>query len=392
MTDVDGEAANAGPGAIERFARGFSAPAVLLALVAGGVTGWITREPAGAAVPPPGPAAGGSKPTEPDPTEEPDEETPPEPVARLGREELERLIRVGELRQARQQAEASGHDDLAERAALLLALSENIVLGSWGQAETALRCGLRGGKVVLGTPLSEAGDTLELEAWDGERQAIPRPTIEERKTLRGAEKARALSEALAQARDGLGSDPSGLSIHRLAFLAFRGGDRPNGVRFLVEALASRDGRILVDIHGSGDFALLHRAREGLASERPGGDPPPTPRPPPPPTPRPEPAPVRPEPEPEPEPPTAGGDALTRDPDWRRVEALYREGIGLYRDAFGSSIREGAPQVKKALTRFQQAQELLERLLDRHPGDGQVEQRMIEVNSLVIDCHKRLGTD
>lgn len=390
MSEVESDVGRArtGPGPVERFARGFSAPAVLLALAAGGLTGWLTREPAGAAVSPPRPTVPAPEGEVPATDEPAEEEAPPGPEGRATRAEVQELIRRGELRRARTAAEAAGYEDLGERAALLLALTENVVLGPWGQAETGLRCALRDGKVVLGAALSDEGEALELETWDGERLVLAKGDVTERKGLRGGEKTRALAEALAQARAALGAEPSGLSVHRLAFFALRGGDRESGVRLLIEALTSREGRILVDMHGSGDFPRLHRAREALAGE-PGSQPPP-PRPTP--TPTPAPVPVEPEEEPPPEPARPSADPLMRDPDWQRVEALYRQGIGLYREAFGASIREGAAEVKQALARFQQAQELLERLIDRHPGDEQIERRMIEINSLVIDCHKRLGTD
>lgn len=388
---ADEAPARLGPGPIERFARGFSAPFVLLALLSGGVTGWVTREPVAIAQVPPPPATPPDAETPPD---APSPDTPPPDAEPSGpaattRASVEALIAAGQLREARDAARAGGFADLEERAALLLAFTENVVLSGFGQADAALLVTLDDGREVLGVPQGEAGGTLELETWDGEKLALTKPSIQQRKTLRGREKAQALGQALTQARAALGAQPSGLSVHRLAFLALRGGDPASGTRLLLEALATQEGRILVDMFGSGDFALLHRAREALTG---GASPPP------PPPQRPvEPTPALPDPDPEPEPvtpapPPRNADPLERDADWRRVEAQYREGLGLYRQAFGDSIQAGAPLVKGALKRFQQAQELLERLLDRYPDEQRVEQRMIELNTLVLDCNKRLGTD
>lgn len=385
------------PGAVERFAQGFSAPAVLLALVAGGVTGWATRPPLATA---PGPGHAGTPdtpdtPVAPDPLEPLEPVGPDQPPPDAGapsRAEVEALIARGQLRQARDAAREAGFPDLDERATLLLAFTENVVPGAWGQADAALSVTLADGRTALGVLQREAGQTLELEAWDGEKLELLKPDVKGRKVLRGSDKARALSEALAQARQALGQKPSGLSVHRLAFLALRGGDTESGTRLLVEALSSNEGRILVDMFGSGDFALLHRARDALL----GGSSAPPPVAPPPPRPDPGPDPdLDPDLDPEPvrpPPPPAHGDPLERDADWRRVETQYREGLALFRQAFGASVQTGTPLVKGALKRFQQAQELLERLLDRYPDEPRVEQRMMELNTLVLDCNKRLGTD
>lgn len=392
--EVEERPVREGPGAVERFARGFSAPVVLLALVGGAVTGWATRGPevAGPAPAPTTPAPPPVAPPEELPGEQGGEQPGPQPAPAATRADVEALLARGELRGAREQAQAGGFADLAERASLLLAFTENVVLGAWGQADAALRLTTREGKTVLGTLEREQGGTLELVTWDGERQALARDAIQERTILRGAEKARALGEALRAAREALGASPSGLAVHRLAFLAFRGGDAASGTRLLIEALSSGEGTILVDMFGSGDFALLHRARQALVG---GGAAPPPPPPPPPVRPDPEPitSPPPPDEEPPPRPrPDPARDPLERDPDWRRTETLYQEGLALYKDSFGASVQAGAPMVKGALKRFQQAQELLDRLLSRFPDDARVEQRMMTMNTLVLDCNKRLGTD
>jgi hypothetical protein len=124
-----------------------------------------------------------------------------------------------------------------------------------------------------------------------------------------------------------------------------------------------------------------------------------------PEPEPEPDPVAEEPlEPTPPPPATDPDRIVQmhadekvltSPQWRAADTAYRTGLELYRSAFDTSVQRAAPTVRAALAQFRQAQDLLDALGQHMPEAAdtyEVERRLVELNALVLDCTKRLGTD
>lgn len=380
---------------LDVFARGFSLPLLGVFAIAGGLFGWATRPPAEAAA-----AADPADPADPAPDGPPG--VAPLPVGGATPADVEERLRAGELDTAYAWARRSGHAELAARAYLLRELAAVIEPSPIRAAETLVRAEAADGAVYLGAPVpgAQGADLIVLACPDGSRAELTAAEVVRTEELGPDAGRRALEVAIRSERSAMGPEPSGLAIHHLAHQAFACGLGDLGVELLEEALATREGPILIDMFGTGDVERLHTCRRAvfgaaLADEPteavdlaslPDEDPAPTPDPS-------EPAadvtPPSPPPPPAAEPTPS---ALEQDPMWQEANDFYRRGTSLYRRTFGASIRDGAPQVKAALREFREAQDLLDALVDAYAGADrrEIERRLQELNSLVLDCTKRLG--
>ncbi|MBX3466686.1 MAG: hypothetical protein KF878_07295 [Planctomycetes bacterium] len=397
------------PTLLHVLAEGFSAPLVGLCVVAGVVVALAGRErppvgPDGPAVPatttdprrvdPTTPTAHGSN-------DDADPATPATP------EEVEALVGAGDFARAERRARAAGLVDLAERAHLLEVLTRGVKPGPLA-AGPVVRVTTLEGEAHLGVVKEEAADRLVLVLRDGREAALPRAQVRQREALAPDAARRALDDAIRRERAALGAQPPGLALHRLAHHAISAGLRGLGGQLLLEALRTPEGQVIVDMFGVGDVDRLHAARRGLAGAAapaalPDADPgpiaalplPPTPTPAPTPTPTPTPAPTPRPPEPEPERPRQiDREALHAHPSWRAADTAYRTGLQLYRSAFDAPDGSAAPSIRAAMAQFRQAQDLVDRLLRELPDAADsydVERRAVELNALVLDCTKRLGT-
>lgn len=404
------------------LAEGFSGPLVFVAALVG-VGGALLTRPAPAApsggddAPPPlvvtevGPAT-------PATDEAPGEEVPPTGATAA---EVEALLAAGDHERAERWATASGRAPLAVRARLLASLAKGGPPGPVARGPVVQVTTLDGA-VHLGAVRAEDDGQLVLIGRDGHEVRLQRAQVRERKALDPAAAARALDQALLADRRALGDAPSGLVLHRLALQAFSCGARSVGTTLLVDALVSAEGGIIVDMFGEGDVEALHRAREALVKARAGGataEPDtevvavatPTPRPDratdrPPPRPstsRPPPRPRPDEPGPGPEPSTdehvetvyvnSVDDDVVAHPTWVASDAAYRTGLELYRKGAALPIQSAAPSVRGAMRQFRLAQDLLEKLsteMPESPDTFHFGRRIQELNSLILDCQKRLG--
>lgn len=424
------------------MAEGFSAPLVGLCVLAGALVALAGRESPAAgpspttteragAQPGPGPASG----TQPGPQGGAQDDALPARPATAA--ELEELLAGGAFARAEAWARASGAalEPFADRAQLFDSLTRGIKPGPLA-GKQVLRVTTLQGEVVLGVSTNESADRLTLMLTDGRERTLQRAQIRQRDPLAPDAARRALDDALRRERGALGVRPPGLALHRLAHQAFASALRPLGAQLLVEALRTPEGQIIVDMFGTGDVDRLHASRRALLGLPP-AEPvapvaalPPEPRPDaPPPRPGPAPAPIRqprPDPEPEPTPDEPQGDpgpAPVRDPEplrpderpdeyrppapigsldevfahpnWGAADTAYRTGRQLYRSSFDASLNLASPSVRAALSQFRQAQDLLDRLCRELPvaaSSHEVERRVVELNALVLDCTKRLGTD
>ncbi|MCA8922907.1 MAG: hypothetical protein KDD82_13920 [Planctomycetes bacterium] len=304
----------------------------------------------------------------------------------LGAAELKRMIAAGEFAEAEREAERAGEVALQEEAHLLAALTARIQLGALASAKELEEIKVAD-QVHVGLVKQEDADLVQLVRYDGAPIDLPAKGLELRRTLHGMEARRVLAERLRADRDALG-EVGGLTIHRYAFWAFKAGLRRLGTELLGEALRSEEGRVLVDMFGSGDFERLQRARLVVcgALPAPGTG-----------IPKPQPQPVTPDPEPdadprpEPDPgPVTSADPLAEDAAWLKAEAAYTAGVRYYRASYGEV---GSPGLKRAIERFRAAQDLIDPLLDRYTGEPaqRIERRLVELNTLIYDCAKQGGT-
>lgn len=343
--------------------------------------------------------------------------SPRRPASRAGAADA---LEAGDFQEAIRQGEVLRADELVEEAYLLQALTRSIQPGRFAQAGEVLEVTLAKGGVVVGLPEGEGPRVLEL--IDGHERRLTPSEVASERSLSGAERARALRGQLESARRKLGQDAGALALHRLAYLSFSAGFRPEGTKYLREALKLKDGAILVDMFGEGDFDRLHRARSALAGETVAGpiarvDPDPAPVTPDPVTPDPvTPDPATPDPStpddatggpggpgeiaPSPTPLSSdkrpgrryerpkGPDPVIQSEAWKKADESYKAGLEVYRQTFGLSNRAAAIGVKAALAEFQRAQELLGPLSEAHPDHFELERRQEELAKLIIDCHRR----
>jgi hypothetical protein len=367
------------------FAQGFSAPLVGI-FVLGGLAFGVATAPTAPAGPgadaTPAPTPGATPtPSQPSGGLRPDEAdlTPP-PAGGASASDVRARLAAGELRLARAWAREAGLAELHEEAHLLWSLTRSVREGPFAKAERFLLV-----DETLGAIRQETDDAYWIEPIEGGEEAIEK----DRRGLRELDRDAGLAELARSLQASRRDASNGLALHRLAFLAFRAGLRDLGVEVLRAALLTAEGPILVDMFaGSDDRELdrLHRARDLLAGEdveplvlaEPVPSPVDTAQPPPTAAPA----------------PSASADPLDQDASWRQAEAAYRQGLELYRSAFSASITAGSPAVRQAMTQFRQAQDLLDPMIDGG-WDGRarqrIERRLIELNSLVLDCTKRLGT-
>ncbi|MBL4849652.1 MAG: hypothetical protein JKY65_29330, partial [Planctomycetes bacterium] len=186
--------------------------------------------------------------------------TPRRPASRAG---ARAALESGAFKEAIRQGKVMRADELVEEAYLLQALTRSIQLGRFGKEEAVLEVTLAKGGTLVG--LMEEGSRL-LEQVDGHERRLTPSEIGSSRELTGTERARALEADLEAARRKLGDKAGALALHRLAYLSFSAGFRPAGTKWLREALEGREGAILVDMFGEGDFDRLHRARRVLAGE------------------------------------------------------------------------------------------------------------------------------
>jgi hypothetical protein len=396
---------------LTRFTASLSWPLLLVAALFGAGVGYLRYQSERQGLEPVEPSATpvfatptpSSKPT-PEPVATPKPKpsaSPRRPASKAG---AAAALEAGDFKEAIRQGEIMRADEVVEEAYLLQALTRSIQPGRFAKGEEVLEVTLAKGGVVVG--LVEGEGTRLLEQVDGyERRLTPSEVASER-ALSGAERTRALEGQLEAARRKLGSGAGALALHRLAYLSFSSGFRPHGTKYLREALKLRDGAILVDMFGEGDFDRLHRARSVLAGEpveepiaRVDPEPEPfTPDPVRDPDPEPvsDPDPITPEPTPlssdkrpgrryeRPK----GADSVTESRAWKRADESYKAGLEVYRQTFGLSNRAAAVGVKAALAEFQRAQELLGPLSEANPDHYELEHRQEELAKLIIDCHRR----
>jgi hypothetical protein len=421
---------------LQILAEGFSAPLVGLCALAGVLVALAGRESPAAGPAPsttervvkqPGTGAPDEAPAE--TTGGVDEALPARPAAPA---EVEELLAQGEFARAERWARASGPalEPLALRAQLYEALTRGIKPGPLA-GKQLLRVTTLQGDVVLGAATNESADRLTLMLTDGRERTLQRAQLRQREPLSPDAARRALDDALRRERGALGVRPPGLALHRLAHQAFASSLRPLGAQLLVEALRTPEGQIIVDMFGTGDVDRLHAARRALLGlppaepvgpvaalpepTRPDPRPEPTRPDPRPDVPEPEPEPLHEDPEPEPDPgpaqdplrpdqrpdeyrppvPAGSLDAIFDHPNWGAADTAYRTGLQLYRSSFDSALNVASPSIRAALAQFRQAQDLLDRLCRVLPDAAdshEVERRVVELNALVLDCTKRLGTD
>ena len=397
---------------LTRFTASLSMPLLLVAALFGAGIGFVRYqserqglEPVQPSATPvfatPAPSLG--------PTPEPATTSTPEPSASPRRPASKAgaaaALEAGDFKEAIRQGEVMRADDLVDEAYLLQALTRSIQPGRFAKAEEVLEVTLAKGGVVVG--LVEGEGTRLLEQVDGHERRLTPSQVTSERTLSGAERTRALEGQLEAARRKLGPSAGALALHRLAYLSFSAGFRLQGTKYLREALKLKDGAILVDMFGEGDFDRLHRARSLLAGEpvEPAEepiarvDPEPAPVTPDPINPDPvTPDPVRPDPEPTPLTSDKrpgrrykrpkGPDSVIESSAWRKADESYKAGLEVYRQTFGLSNRAAAIGVKAALAEFQRAQEILGPLSERHPDHYELEHRQEELAKLIIDCHRR----
>lgn len=397
--------------ALTRFTASLSVPLLVVSAVFGAGLGYVRYQserqslepvqptetpvfatPTPSEVPTPEPVA--------TPTPEPSA-SPRRPASKAGAADA---LEAGDFKEAIRQGEIMRADELVEEAYLLQALTRSIQPGRFAKAEEVTEVTLAKGGVVVG--LVEGEGTRLLEQIDGHERRLSPSEVSSERTLSGAERARALEGQLEAARRKLGSSAGALALHRLAYLSFSAGFRPQGTKYLREALKLEDGAILVDMFGEGDFDRLHRARSVLAGEpveepiaRVDPDPEPIqpdPVTPDPVTPERDPDPVTPEPTPlssdkrrgrryeRPK----GPDSVIESEAWKKADESYKAGLEVYRQTFGLSNRAAAIGVKAALAEFQRAQELLGPLSEANPDHYELEHRQEELAKLIIDCHRR----
>jgi hypothetical protein len=398
------------------LAEGFSGPLVFVAALVG-VGGALLTRPAPSATTEeaPPPLVVTEVPATPSTDDAPGDEVPPTTASAA---EIEALLAAGDHERAERWATASGRAPLAVRAKLLGSLAKGGPPGPVAKGPVVQVTALDG-SVHLGAVRTEDDQQLVLAGRDGHEVRLQRAQVRERKALDPAAAARALDQALLADRNALGERPSGLVLHRLALQAFSCGARSVGTTLLVDALVSAEGGIIVDMFGEGDVDALHRAREALVKARAGGeapatdtevvamnpDPAPRPR-----TERPPPRPATTRPPPRPNPSDPGPEPSTDEhvetvyvnstdddvvahPTWVASDAAYRTGLELYRKGAALPIQSAAPSVRGAMRQFRLAQDLLEKLsteVPESPDTFHFGRRVQELNSLILDCQKRLG--
>ncbi|MBI3723139.1 hypothetical protein HY251_04170 [bacterium] len=174
------------------------------------------------------------------------------------------------------------------------------------------------------------------------------------------------------------TDPSALELFHVAFDAFEVGLPEDGARLLERALAHPAGGAIVDVYGTGDLEVLHRAQERLAAAaRAGGvesptfvsRPDPRPRENPvgpdtsrPSTTTPEPSTKTPDVEPD-EPPRMLTDLekLQADRHWQDAQAAYKKGVDLYRVGFKGITSIEKKSLKDAEAELTKARGFLDQL-------------------------------
>ena len=402
---------------LTRFGASLSLPLLILAALLGAGLGYTryqserqtlepvefaSQTPLPEAYPEPSPAA------EPSPAESvsiPSPTPSATPSASASRAGAQRALDGGDFAEAIRQAEVVRADEVRAEAYLLQALTRSIPPGDFARAEVVTEVTLTGGATPLLGIVSEAGDKLLVIQIDGRERRLGPGEVKARRDLRGAERLTALRAQLAAAREELGATAGGLALHRLAYLAFSADLRPLGTKLLRQALQGRDGAILVDMFGEGDFKQLHAARRALS-----GEPEPVavarrdPVPPPARDPEVE-APDVETPEPSQEPAEVGPlssdmrpgerherpqgpDEAIQSQAWKRADESYKAGLEIYRGTFGLSNRAASIGVKAALSEFERAQELLGPLSERNPDHFELERRQEELAKLIVDCHRR----
>ncbi|RMG15952.1 MAG: hypothetical protein D6731_07290, partial [Planctomycetota bacterium] len=172
------------------------------------------------------------------------------------------LLERGAFDRARRAARALGARDLEDEALLFASLTAHLSPGPLAGADL-LRLETPDGP-LLGRPGPEDPDAWVLETLDGDTRRVPRSEVRGSELLHGEAARSALDAELRRRREALGDAPSGLALHRLAYLAFACGRRALGAAFLADALRSEEGAILVDMFGEGDLPRLHAARRALA--------------------------------------------------------------------------------------------------------------------------------
>ncbi|MGE0712997.1 MAG: hypothetical protein AB7N76_07880 [Planctomycetota bacterium] len=409
------------PGLADILARGFTMPLVCLVALVGIAVGYARFQAERDSIRPRDPVELPASPGEPGDSPAPDAspaETGPGTGTGSGDvspREVEDALREGRYADALRLARALGNSALLERANLLHALTRTIEPGPFVAAKTIVR--LEGPSGTVTGLLEQDASGLRVQQLDGRERSLPKSALASKVELTGEDKRSALQEQLEAARRALGAEAGGLALHRLAYLAFSAELRPLGARFLEEALKGREGSILVDMFGEGDFERLHRAQRLIAGQleepvavamRP-TEPVPV-----------EPAPSEPQPTAEPSEPTEqptepqpqptvttktrrqgeyvvtettrpkseGGDPLFDEPAWKAADNAYRSGLQLYRGTYKLNNRMAAISIKAAQKEFQAAQAKLDTLAERYSEHMELEQRQQELAKLVIDCMKR----
>lgn len=393
---------------LTRFTSSLSWPLLLVAACFGAGIGYLRYQseaktlepvdpsPQASVAPDPGPDPSQSEVPAGTPTPQPTPSgTPRQPASRAG---AQAALDAGDFADAIRQGKVMRADEIVEEAYLLQALTRSIQPGRFAKADEVLEVTLARGGVLVG--LVEGEGTRLLEQVDGHERRLTPSEIASERSLSGSARVRALEGQLEAARTKLGAGAGALALHRLAYLSFSASFRPQGTRYLREALKLKDGAILVDMFGEGDFDRLHRARSVLA-----GDPveEPIARVDPPVRPDFEPDPVDPvEPDPvEPKPLTSDkrpgrrivrrigeADSVIESRAWKKADESYKAGLEVYRQTFGLSNRAAAIGVKAALGEFQRAQEILGPLSEENPEHYELEHRQEELAKLIIDCHRR----
>jgi hypothetical protein len=392
------------PGLADILARGFSFPLIFLVALVGIAVGIARYQAERNAIQPRDPNEIPAPDLEPDATPAPGE-TPAR--SDVSPREVEDALNEGRFADARRLARDLGNSVLIERAHLFDSLTTTIEPGPFASTKSISR--LQGPDGELIGMVRQDADGVRVLQLDGRERSLPKSALSTKEELSGEDKRQALVDQLRAARSKLGDSAGGLALHRLAYLAFSADLRTLGAGYLSDALKGKEGSILVDMFGEGDFDRLHRAQRLLAGvldssgqpvamasptveplrPDPSRDPSPT---------------VQPSSAPTPtttttrvdgvdvthttQPKSEGPDPLGQERSWKDASSAYRSGLQLYRGTLRLSNRMAAISIKAAMKEFQRAQTLLDPLARKYEGHLDFERRQQELAQLVIDCMRR----
>jgi hypothetical protein len=311
---------------------------------------------------------------------------------------------------------------LADQALLLSVLTRSIQPHPFAGAPDLFEVTLASGVVHTARVLRENDQSVVLALADGRQLDVRPERIAKREAIAASAWSKKARGELEKRRAELG-DAGALEIYHLACEAFEVGVPELGVPLLHQALADTGGGAVIDVYGSGDLEVLHRARERMRREagNPGavvvaeGRKPRVPRekpvaptsapPPPPPTPvdptpgdakppETKPPETKPDPEPPPE-PMAGDpnvsdfDKLDRDARWKGAQQAYKDGVAMYRDGFAGQSAAQKTNIREARTLLEKARGLLDELPQELGDAAQTwDQFSARVNALLRDVKKR----